>query len=143
MEKLSVPKRFTQSITGILVVTIVLVTAVVIGKGMEATGLIASIDRSYSNRTWFWAMMVVSRLLFALVWGAGDYFLVNVLSVANWLWFKPEKKRYSYGEPEEERDKSSEIVAYVVLLVFAFLVAEFAIRLISHTNPPYFLPRTD
>lgn len=133
-------KRLTQSVTGILVGAIVIMTGYLMGKVFYLVGFTSSVDSLWDGaKIPFWWAFFISRLIFVAVWGFGDYLIVHRLHMEEWFWFEPGRTSYY----EEKRDKSGEIIGAIVAILFvvimATMMAEITIRISSWTLPPFWL----
>jgi len=128
-------KNFTQSVTQILMWTLIVAFVFSVAQVTRITGLLQAIDGFYSSNLWlFWVLLVVSRWIYSV--GSVAVISANIdwLTKHDFFWFAPD--RYHHTE-EYKKDKSGVIVMIVVLPVAAFVFGEFFIRLFTLSNPPY------
>lgn len=132
-------KKITQSITGLLQLALAGTLAYAIAKVMEVTGLIAWIDGLYmvENITAFATAMVISRLVYFVVVIIGTVLVSDRLEKEEYFWVKPTDS-YSHSK-NQSRDHSGLIVMIFIAIVFATIIGEFLIRLITHTDPSFYL----
>jgi hypothetical protein len=132
-------KQFTRSVTLFIVIpTVVWVIPFVMAKIGQLIGLWAFIDHLYPMAALFWLSLVVTRVAFMYGWyNLGEQF-VEQGQEHGFFWFKPD--RYPHHQDDEPSvDKSGEILMYVMIVIFAFVFAEVAIRL-SIWAYPFYLP---
>lgn len=130
------PKRITQPITMILVAALTIAIPIAMALIMKFLTITAWIDYLFRiNLVLFWAVMVVSRLGFAFLWGFIDYIVVDQLEKWGWLWFAPSGPFSGKGEPS--KDYSGVVVVVVVGTCLAFVVAEEIIHFFIPETPPF------
>lgn len=141
-------KRFTQSVTAILVMLLVVVVGSVLAIAMNASGLTRLIDGLADVSTsWFWITMIGSRWLFGAIWAIAVWVASKELKEEGWFWFaKPEPmSRWDLDQAAKDRariDKSLEVltITFAIFIVgfLAFVFSEAMIRLWLGTLPSYF-----
>src|SRR3989344_3368538 len=101
-------KRFTHSITMILVIVIIAAIAVIYAQIPHFLGFWHWVDSFYADfRGGFWLLMVITRLLYGAAWLFTSYYSVEMGKKHGFFWFKTEKSYYR--SEEESQDKSGEI----------------------------------
>ena len=132
-------KKFTQSITTILVVVLTLAFTFTVARIMQVTGLVGLIDSLYQNQpTWFWVTLVASRLIYVLLNGFGLDYLIGWLEDNEFFWFKKSKPIHELSESEDNRDMSGYYIAVTLFLVALIIIAEIVVRIITGVDAPYY-----
>jgi len=123
-------KRFTQSVTWILVLIIVALSGYLVGLLFNVVGLTKLIDSLWGMTSWFWLTLVASRLAVAAIWGFGDFFFIRRLHKGGWFWFKESNENHSYSTFRV--DKSGWIILCIIslaaMITLSFVFGELAIR---------------
>lgn len=133
-------KWFTQRITGLIFwPTVVLGTPFVLTKIGQTLGLWSSIDTVYTTMPWlFWVLLVLTRALFAAAWIFIGIGLHRIGKDWGFFWFEEERNYYS--SKSDPIDQSGYIIGISMAIFIVLFVAEFAIRVVTSTNPPYLPP---
>lgn len=134
-------KWFTQRITGLIFwPTVILGIPFVLTKIGQTLGLWSSIDTVYATIPWlFWVLLVLTRALFAAAWIFSSMDLHRIGKDRGFFWFKVERSYYS-SESDPVVDQSYFIISIGAAILIVLFVAEFAIRVVTWTNPPYLPP---
>lgn len=132
-------KWFTQRITGLIFwPTVFFGIPFVLTKIGQAMGLWSSIDTVYTTiPLLFWVLLVLTRAVFAAAWIFISISLHKIGKNWGFFWFKEEQ---SYSSSKNPVDQSGVIVGIVATICIVLFVAEFAIRVVTLTIPPYLPP---
>jgi hypothetical protein len=130
-------KKFTQSITGILNVSIYALFGYLVAKLYYIIGLVDGIDTLYYKEdNWvFWLLLFITRAAYFAGCIAICNLIESKLQQLGYFWFKP-----SYIlDKDEIRDKSGLILMILVVALFSAFLGEVFISVFNWI-PPIYLP---
>lgn len=130
-------KRFTQSITMIIVIPItVFFIPWIMARLLQLTGFWSVIDSLFPEHLWwYWSIFIITRYAFAGVWYFFGHFFVKYGRKYNFFWFEENDPYHTYRKPTV--DKSWEIFVIAFIAVIVLVIAELAIYLSTGLIPPF------
>lgn len=128
-------KKFTRSITTILLFVLSLSIAFVIAQPFKFTGILVLIDNLGKNSSSaFWFLSTISRLFYgALCAFAIDYFIF-IGESKKFFWFEEEVESRNYRK--QPVDQSGPILMSIVLFLVFFLVSWVALFIFTGISVP-------
>jgi hypothetical protein len=129
-------KRFTRSVTALLLILIGLVLGYLIANIPHALGIWSFLDGLYQvDKVEFWVMLAVSRVAATIAFFLGLLWIVDWGHKNGYFWFRTSSDSQHHDPPGE--DKSGKILFIILVIAIAIFVGEVGIRAFTLTPPPY------